>query len=305
MKIVRDKVERTLIETAVTCQKMNVSLRCLYIRLNGLPQANLSADQQAVLDGVEACFKTHQIDAMGYIAEDGDLFFLSRQLSGKIRDDLVKTFPAHIPLPVETSLYLFEMQLEGDRVADIAREKLRVRESLEHAREAAREQAEANAKKEAQKNIEHDISTNINLIGTYDDRRAARRVPGIMIVEDDPFSQKLVTNALRDGAEVSTASSGRQAIQVMMKSAPDIIFLDIGLPDVTGLEILDEIFHVDPNAYVVMLSGNGSLDNVKVAIKKGAKDFIGKPFTVDKLHQALNKCHFIQNKRERKGMLHG
>ena len=131
----------------------------------------------------------------------------------------------------------------------------------------------------------------------------------VLIIDDEPIIVEGLSRSVpweKYGCQVlGTAGSGTEGRKLIEQYHPDMIFLDIGLPDVTGLEILDEIFQIDPKAHVVMLSGNGSRDNVVGAIQKGARDFIGKPFTVEKLHVAMTKCVFIQEKRIKKGVNHG
>lgn len=305
MRMIREKVEQTLIETAQVCQKMNVPLRCLYIQLSDPLKDLVPINHQAVTDMVYACFNAHEIDAMGYVADDGDLFFLSRGMTGKILEGMIKDFPRHISENPGNIMHLYEMQVNAHEVIEICSKKIQARIDQNMAHQRALEAAKIQTRQDVQKNIEEDIIFNAGLLASFDQRRIERLIPGILVVEDDPFSQKLVANALREEADISVASSGRQALQVMMKSVPDMIFLDIGLPDVTGLEILDEIFRIDPNAHVVMLSGNGSRDNIVGAMQKGAKGFIGKPFTVEKLIQAVSKCSFIQSKRDKKGANHG
>ncbi len=305
MRMIQEKIEQTLIETAQVCQKMNVPLRCLYIQLSDLIKDSIPPNHQAVIDMVQSFFKAYEIDAMGYVADDGDLFFLSRGMTGKILEGMIKEFPRHISHLPESIMHLYEMQVNAHDVIDICTKKIQARAEQSRAHQRALEEAKIQSRQEVQKHIEEDIIFNAGLLESFNQRRMERTIPGILVVEDDPFSQQLVANALRDGAEVSMASSGRQALQVMMKSVPDMIFLDIGLPDVTGLEILDEIFRIDPSAHVVMLSGNGSRDNIVGAMQKGAKGFIGKPFTVEKLIQAVAKCSFIQSKRDKKGVNHG
>ena len=80
--------------------------------------------------------------------------------------------------------------------------------------------------------------------------------------------------------------------------APDVLFLDIELPDITGHDVLQKVLEMDPDAFVIMLSGNGNKENIFKAMKTGAKGFVGKPFTKDKLLQYILKCpkaHEIQH----------
>ena len=120
--------------------------------------------------------------------------------------------------------------------------------------------------------------------------RAARTGIEILLVEDDLFSRKMVRGVLEKNYRVTTADKGLGALKSYVTTGPDIIFLDIELPDVTGHDILKRIMQIDPSAYVIMLSGNGDRQNIMKAIEAGAKGFIAKPFTKDKLMQYIQKC---------------
>jgi two-component system chemotaxis response regulator CheY len=83
-----------------------------------------------------------------------------------------------------------------------------------------------------------------------------------------------------------------------------VLFLDIGLPDIDGLKVLERIFKLDPQAYVVMFSGNGSKEHIMRAVELGARGFVGKPFTKEKLFQYIEKSPFVQA-RHVKEISHG
>ena len=85
---------------------------------------------------------------------------------------------------------------------------------------------------------------------------------------------------------------------IYVNKAPAVRFLDIGLPDIDGHTVLKKVFEIDPDAYVVMFSGNGDKENVMKAVKTGAKGFVGKPFTKDKLYQYIDKSPFVQTKQK-------
>ena len=104
----------------------------------------------------------------------------------------------------------------------------------------------------------------------------------IQVVEDDPFTQKLVANVLSD-FEVISSGTVADALKGYTEHAPDIIFLDINLPDGSGHDILQQIVSIDPKAYAIMLSGNRSMADVSKALQSGAKGFVAKPFPKDKL----------------------
>jgi len=123
-------------------------------------------------------------------------------------------------------------------------------------------------------------------------------------VEDDLFSQRLVANVLQSKFELTMAEDGQGAIMGYVKHAPDVLFLDIGLPDIDGHAVLEKLFQIDPQAYVVMFSGNGDKENVMKAITLGAKGFVGKPFSEDKLLQYIHKSPFIQARQPKESLTH-
>jgi len=90
-------------------------------------------------------------------------------------------------------------------------------------------------------------------------------------------------------SEIYEASSGDAAISAFQKNLPDVVFLDIELPDMDGQEILKKIKSAKQNAFVVMISAHSSVENVKAAISNGASGFIVKPFSPRKITSILKK----------------
>lgn len=111
----------------------------------------------------------------------------------------------------------------------------------------------------------------------------------IMVVDDDPLTRKLVTTAFKEKYALITACDAQEAVANYLLYAPDIVFLDIGLPNINGFSVLQQLITSDPEAYIVMFSGNSYLDNVTAALNSGAAGFIAKPFKKEKLH------HYIED----------
>lgn len=90
----------------------------------------------------------------------------------------------------------------------------------------------------------------------------------------------LLDNLLTDigVVDILDAANGIEVIDIYRRTRPDIVFLDIQMPDRDGLAALREIKALNAEAYVVMVSGYGSADNVKTAIAAGANGFIVKPY---------------------------
>lgn len=114
----------------------------------------------------------------------------------------------------------------------------------------------------------------------------------ILVVDDAMFMRTMIKNLLKGHTQfevVGEAENGRDAIQKYKELHPDIVTLDITMPEMDGLEALKEIIKIDPSAKVVICSAMGQQGMVLDAIKNGAKDFIVKPFQADRVIEALTK----------------
>lgn len=125
-------------------------------------------------------------------------------------------------------------------------------------------------------------------------QRARRRDTVVLAVEDDPFYVRLIEKVFGSQARVVTACQAEQVLEEYIISAPNVVLMDIGLPEVSGHDLLKTILKMDPDAYVVMASGNSARDDVMGAISQGAKGFITKPFSRDKLIGAVSKAPTIK-----------
>src|SRR5512140_718711 len=106
----------------------------------------------------------------------------------------------------------------------------------------------------------------------------------VLIVDDE----KLVRWSLRQkceawGYQVQEAENGASAVRMAQVSVPDLMLLDVHLPDMTGLEVLQKLKDAGQAKAVIMITADPQLDDVKSAIKLGAYDFIGKPIDFDEL----------------------
>jgi CheY-like chemotaxis protein len=104
-----------------------------------------------------------------------------------------------------------------------------------------------------------------------------------LLIEDDPVTRWIVRTSLKDECDLMTASTASSACVLYSKFKPDIVFLDINLPDKSGLDVLNWILRHDPGAKIVMFSSQDSLDIMTSSLEAGAIGFIAKPFTRDHL----------------------
>ena len=107
----------------------------------------------------------------------------------------------------------------------------------------------------------------------------------IMVVDDAAFMRMMVKDALKKNGydNLVEAADGELAVQQYKAEKPDMVIMDITMPNKDGLQALKEIRAFDPNAKVVMCSAMGQEAMVMEAIKSGAKDFIVKPFKADRI----------------------
>lgn len=113
----------------------------------------------------------------------------------------------------------------------------------------------------------------------------------ILIVDDAAFMRMMIRDILtKNGYEVvGEAQDGAQAIEKYKDLNPDLITMDITMPEMDGITALKEIRKLDTNAKVIMCSAMGQQAMVIDAIQAGAKDFIVKPFQADRVIEAIKK----------------
>jgi two-component system chemotaxis response regulator CheY len=114
----------------------------------------------------------------------------------------------------------------------------------------------------------------------------------VLVVDDAAFMRKMVGDALSGGGHeiVGEAANGAEAVQRFEELRPDVMTLDITMPEKDGLAALKEIIAVDPGAKIVICSALGQESKVIESIQKGAKDFVVKPFQTERVLSAVDKA---------------
>lgn len=117
----------------------------------------------------------------------------------------------------------------------------------------------------------------------------------IMVVDDALFMQNMLKNILEEMEYdvVGTASNGKEAIDKVQTLNPEIITMDITMPDMDGIEALKEIKKINNKVKIIMCSAMGQKQFVLEAVQSGAVDFIVKPFERSKIAKALNNVETI------------
>ncbi|MFA5848015.1 MAG: response regulator, partial [Thermodesulfovibrionales bacterium] len=108
--------------------------------------------------------------------------------------------------------------------------------------------------------------------------------PTVLIVDDEEGIRESLSGILEDeGYDILTAKSGEEAIKMLGESSPDLVFLDIWLTGMDGIQTLQEIKAIKPDVPVIMISGHGNIELAVKAAKMGAYDFLEKPLSLEKV----------------------
>ncbi|MGB9682395.1 MAG: response regulator [bacterium] len=113
----------------------------------------------------------------------------------------------------------------------------------------------------------------------------------VLIVDDAAFMRMMLKNILsQNGYEIAgEASNGLEAVTMYKELKPDLVTMDITMPEMDGIAAVKEIRKIDPEAKIVMCSAMGQQAMVIESIQAGAKDFIVKPFQPDRVLEAVKK----------------
>ncbi len=124
----------------------------------------------------------------------------------------------------------------------------------------------------------------------------------ILVIDDE----KSIRNSMKDilsfeGYEVSIAENGLEGLVAVKSNKPDVVFCDIKMPKMEGIEVLERIKEIAPEISVIMISGHGTIDTAIEAIKKGAYDFIEKPLDLNRIlitiKNATDKSQLLQEQQ--------
>lgn len=113
-----------------------------------------------------------------------------------------------------------------------------------------------------------------------------------ILIVDDELNMRLVLSAMlkKEGYDVSSASDGREAMQILQSNKISIVITDLKMPGMDGMELLSRVSDLYPEIPVVMITAHGSIATAVEALKKGAFDYITKPFDLDDLRNIVSKA---------------
>jgi two-component system response regulator AtoC len=113
----------------------------------------------------------------------------------------------------------------------------------------------------------------------------------ILVVDDEHLIRwSLEQNLKKQGYEVLTAGSGEDALRIVREDQPDLVLLDIQLPGISGIEVLEKLKEFDEDIIVIMVTAHGGLETAVTAMRMGAYDYLNKPFNLDEMAIVIRKA---------------
>jgi DNA-binding NtrC family response regulator len=112
----------------------------------------------------------------------------------------------------------------------------------------------------------------------------------LIVDDDDQLRQALARRFERGGMTVATAATGKEALQLAAQQRFDVVLLDLQLPDISGIDVLERLHADQPELEVLMLTGHGSIETAIQAMKRGAYDYLAKPFHLPELEVHIQKA---------------
>jgi two-component system chemotaxis response regulator CheY len=114
----------------------------------------------------------------------------------------------------------------------------------------------------------------------------------VLVVDDSMLMRRMIAGSLAEAGwnVVGEAADGEEAVQLYAETRPDLVTMDIVMPGTGGIEALVRILQFDPDAKVVVVSALNQTRLISEAIRKGAQDFLGKPFLPEQLQETVDRA---------------
>jgi DNA-binding NtrC family response regulator len=116
--------------------------------------------------------------------------------------------------------------------------------------------------------------------------------PKVLIVDDEERFRTTMCKLLTvRGLEAVTVGSGKEAIEKLRQGPYDVVILDVRMPEMGGVQVLSEIKKIDPQAEVIIMTGYASVDTAKEIMKRGAYDYVLKPYSIEELMEKIEGAY--------------
>lgn len=275
MKFITENAEQEAIKYIKTFKKHTIYSRVAFFKLENTDHAG--SGQRSLIKNF---FKLEVQDPKTIIFQfmNGDIMVLSEKLT----NNHVFKFNRYFDLDRYDTGRLYKIP---KNYSDVAEELSRYMEALHD--ETKRRVRSGEAMTIREKFLGVDISNDLMMM--LEKTRAEREDITVLVIDDDDFAARLVQKAVGHSHAIDRANTAIDGFKKYARIAPDITFLDINMPNISGHDFLQKIFDLDPQAYVVMLSGHDDTKNVDRAMELGAKGFVSKPFSKEDIHGYISQ----------------
>ena len=258
------------------------SLHTQTLNKGGLSKALLAQNRDISLKLAHNLFE-HTLSAFSgkiMVFEDNDVLALFLKRSDSLREVLVKLRDEFTKSGMINLLVIEEIKDKLQQTIIFAEEKKRSAEDYQI----------KNLAVELGENLSEWAQPDPRLTESIQKKRDMRLSSTVLIIEDDILVRGLLATLLGDEHQILQAKNAQAGIITYIDQAPNIVFLDIHMPGLSGHETLKRLMQIDPKAYVIMLSADSSSSNVQSTQADGAAGFIRKPFTIKKLREYVGLC---------------
>jgi two-component system chemotaxis response regulator CheY len=290
MLTITDHAERTFRQTLDSWHHARTPGRVLHFRFSTCDQ------RHSITPELLATALQNEIDdpsLQAFFFTNGDVLLLAETIRFRSYETIVARFSDLLIWPIASLAMLHDIERSYSPLRALAEAQIAAQEAVTQEVQIAK--AQENSARRKQDILRSPLRA--ELIATLAERRRNRDRVTVMVIEDDAFSRKLVGKALPETYALVLSDGGDNTLPLYVTQAPDVLFLDINLPDVNGFELLARLREIDPDAYIVMLSGNGDRANIMRAVEMGAKGFVGKPFTRLKLEESIQRSPHLRAKQ--------
>lgn len=207
-------------------------------------------------------------------------------LSAQVTEETLSKICAYFGLSTSVADIKFKLPQDGARLSTLIGAYMQDPEP-----QALSAQVSQSIKSKRERFLKLQVDAEIQ--ATIKKLRMARQDPVVLVVDDDPFTTKLISASLCKTHQVHQAHDGVDGFKTYAHLAPDIIFLDISMPSISGFDFLSKIFQLDPDAYVVIISATQTALSEEKARRAGAKGFISKPFSKADLYRYIDQVQHV------------
>jgi len=289
MIVIANKTETHLRDDLQKLLKHKPSQRCFYIAFS---KTDISKEHlfETFLRSLEEIPNAYM--AKVYLCADKDIMIMMEGFMQRHFEDLIKKLDGILKIKDFSDLIdIYELGAHWNILKNLYEQKLQIIQNVED------DQIQLSKKIVTDKlTLETLLKIDPERASNQLAHRDNRKNPLVMIADDDQLTRTLAGNVLRADFDMVFAQNGREALTEFANNAPDILFLDIGMPDIGGHEVLETLFQIDPDAHIIMFSGRKDKTTIMKSLEMGAKGFLGKPFTRDELYNHVQNSPFVLKK---------